>query len=249
MKKQIKEMLRLKKWAVLGVSANPEKIGFRIFKLLKRYGYEVYAVNPKETMIDGEACFHSLSKLPVVPDVVDLVVPPAIALEALVECQALGIKNVWLQPGVNTPEVIAKAQDLGLNVVFDACAMVESSKLAMLREKTWTVVNASDGLADEALGLSQHLQQRGYSVSLTKFTAAQEADALKDFLTSLSPKVVMVTGQSPLAAGVLRACKLAGIEFVWFQPGTETEENIALAISLHLIIVHHASIVEELHAE
>lgn len=234
-------MLRLKRWAVLGVSANPEKVSFRIFKLLRRYGYETYPVNPKETVIDGQPCFPALRDLPVLPEVVDLVVPPAVALEALVECQALGLKNVWLQPGVNTPEVIAKAQQLGLNVVFDACAMVESSKLAMLRKKAWAVIDASNGQTEEAEAISQYLQQRGYDISLLKITSASELVAS----LAVKPEAVIIAGQPSLAAEALQACKAAGLEFVWLQPGTETEELIALAISLHLIIVHHASVIDE----
>lgn len=239
-------MLRLKRWAVLGASANPEKVSFRIFKLLRRYGYETYPVNPKETVIDGQPCFPALRDLPVLPEVVDLVVPPAVALEALVECQALGLKNVWLQPGVNTPEVIAKARELGLNVVFDACAMVESSKLAMLRKKAWAVIDASNGQTEEAETISQYLQQRGYDISLLTINSASEHDAAELFASlAVKPEAVIIAGQPSLAAEALQACKAAGLEFVWLQPGTETEELIALAISLHLIIVHHASVIDE----
>ncbi|MDD4599451.1 hypothetical protein SDC9_03888 [bioreactor metagenome] len=248
MKRQVKEMLQLTKWAVLGATANPKKFGYRIFKLLKSYGYETYPVNPRETMIDGEPCFKSLQELPIVPDVVDFVIPPAAALEALVECEALGIKNVWLQPGVNTPEVIEKAQSLGLNVIFDACAMVESSKKVMLQKKKWVVVDATDGETDDALVLSRHLKQRGYSVSLIGVTTGKEEVITDRLFTLLSPipEVVAITGKPLLVTRVLQACKLAGYDSVWLQSGSESEEIIDLAISLNLIIVHHASVLEEL---
>jgi predicted CoA-binding protein len=240
-------MLQLKKWAVLGASANPNKFGYRIFRVLRRYGYEVYPVNPRETTIDGERCFPSLKELPIVPDVVDFVVPPSVALDALVECKAFGIKNVWLQPGVNTPEVIAKAHSLGITVISDACAMVESSKPAMLKQKTWAVVGAADDLMAEAERISTQLRQKGYTVSLLLVALEETNTKLPSFAAlPQKPEVVLVAGNTALTEGVLKECHSAGIDFVWLQPGTESDALIDFGNSLNLVIVHHANIAEEL---
>lgn len=120
----VQTALTKKVWAVLGATAKTEKFGYKIYKCLEKHGYEVYPVNPTVTAIDGVTCYASLRDLPVVPDVVDFVVPEKAGLLALEECKALGIRTVWLQPGADKPAVVAKGQELGLEVI-QACILVE----------------------------------------------------------------------------------------------------------------------------
>ena len=79
----------------------------------------MYPVNPNIESIDGVQCYPSLHDLPVVPTVVDFVVPEAVGLQALDSCKELGIKTVWLQPGADKPAVVKKATELGLDVIQD----------------------------------------------------------------------------------------------------------------------------------
>ena len=87
----IKDALAEKVWAVIGATHKTDKFGYKIYKCLKEHGYEVYPVNPNVTSIDGDTCYPSLSALPVVPSVVDFVVPEAAGLAAIDECKQLGI--------------------------------------------------------------------------------------------------------------------------------------------------------------
>ena len=111
----IKDALAEKVWAVIGATHKTDKFGYKIYKCLKEHGYEVYPVNPNVTSIDGDTCYPSLSALPVVPGVVDFVVPEAAGLAAIDECKQLGIKTIWLQPGADKPAVLAKAKEVGLD--------------------------------------------------------------------------------------------------------------------------------------
>ena len=70
---------KLRKWAVIGVSADQSKYGNKIFRDLRDAGYEVYGVNPKLDLIEGDKCYNTLAELPVVPEVVNVVVPPQLA--------------------------------------------------------------------------------------------------------------------------------------------------------------------------
>ena len=79
----IQQALNQKVWAVIGATHKTEKFGYKIYKCLKDHGYEVYPVNPNIAEIDGDTCYSSLSALPVVPAVVDFVVPEAAGLAAL----------------------------------------------------------------------------------------------------------------------------------------------------------------------
>ena len=103
----IKDALAEKVWAVIGATHKTDKFGYKIYKCLKEHGYEVYPVNPNVTSIDGDTCYPSLSSLPVVPSVVDFVVPEAAGLAAIDECKQLGIKMIWLQPGADKPAVFS----------------------------------------------------------------------------------------------------------------------------------------------
>ena len=125
---QIHSMLNLKVWAVLGATDNKEKFGFKIFKILKDAGYKVYPVNPGVDSILGDKCYPTLSALPVKPDAVNFVVPPKVGEPIIAECVALGIKNVWLQPGANGDNVVNAAKKEELNVIHKSCILVELRK-------------------------------------------------------------------------------------------------------------------------
>jgi len=124
----IKNALAEKVWAVIGATHKTDKFGYKIYKCLKEHGYEVYPVNPNVTSIDGDTCYPSLSALPVVPSVVDFVVPEAAGLAAVDECKQLGIKTIWLQPGADKPAVLAKAKEVGLDYIQD-CVLVQLQDL------------------------------------------------------------------------------------------------------------------------
>ncbi|MCA9379805.1 CoA-binding protein [Candidatus Dojkabacteria bacterium] len=113
------------KYAVIGVSKNPEKYGYRVFKDLLGAGWEVYPVNPKEDEILGQKVYPKLSNIDKKIDVVIFVVPPQVTLEVLNEIEKLDIKNVWLQPGSESPEAIEYCKKNEINCIHDACIMIE----------------------------------------------------------------------------------------------------------------------------
>jgi predicted CoA-binding protein len=125
---QIHSMLALKVWAVIGATDNKEKFGYKVFSLLNKAGYRVFPVNPGLDSVSGEKSYPSLTALPVKPDAVNFVVPPKVGEPIIAECAALGIKNVWLQPGANGDNVVDAAKKAGINVVHKSCILVEVRK-------------------------------------------------------------------------------------------------------------------------
>lgn len=120
-------MIRLRTWAVVGVSNQAEKFGRRVFDALRAKGYTVYAVNPqlKEGLDDGTPAYASVRELPVVPDVVDVVVPPEWGESIVDDCLAKGVRHLWFQPGAESEAAVARARAGGLRVVAGGpCAMV-----------------------------------------------------------------------------------------------------------------------------
>lgn len=121
----IDKMLSKKVWAVLGVSSNREKYGYKIYKTLKRYGFTVFPINPNTDDVDGEVCYPDLKSLPQIPEVVNFVVPPEVTENEIKKCFQLGIENLWMQPGSGSPAAVKFAKEKNMNVVYNKCVMIE----------------------------------------------------------------------------------------------------------------------------
>jgi len=125
MSNYVAEFPKYRKWAVVGVSEDRSKYGNKIYRDLRDAGYQVFAVNPKLSTVEGDPCFPSVKALPEIPDVVDLVVPPAISGNVVQDCLDAGAKRIWFQPGSESDEAIEKATAGGMEVVHDACIMIQ----------------------------------------------------------------------------------------------------------------------------
>jgi predicted CoA-binding protein len=122
---QVKQAVNRRVWALVGASTNPEKFGNIILHDLLNAGYKVYPVNPRAEEIDGIKCYPSLSALPEKPEVVDFVIPAKLTTPFLEEAAVLNIPIVWFQPGAESDENVSLAQELGLTVIYNNCAMVQ----------------------------------------------------------------------------------------------------------------------------
>jgi len=116
-------------FAVVGVSNEPEKYGHKVYFNLKKAGYSVYPINPKTNKIKDDKCYPNLSNLPILPDVVDIVVPPKITQEIVKQCKKLGIGKVWMQPGSESETSINFCIKNNIKVLYGVCVMLERSKL------------------------------------------------------------------------------------------------------------------------
>jgi predicted CoA-binding protein len=114
--------------AIVGLSPNELRASHFVGYYLRRHGYTVIPVNPREESILGQRSYPSLSDVPVHIDVVDVFrqpdAVPAIAEEAV----AVGAGALWLQFGVISPEGAEIATRGGLSVVMDRCLKVEHAR-------------------------------------------------------------------------------------------------------------------------
>jgi len=120
----IPDFIGRRRWAIVGVSQDPSKYGGRIYRTLRDAGYIVYAVNPRGGEVDGCPVYRSLAELPEMPDVVDLVVPPAVTEQIVEAAHGLGLPRIWMQPGSESERAIQYCREHGMQVVYGACAMV-----------------------------------------------------------------------------------------------------------------------------
>jgi hypothetical protein len=111
--------------AVLGASTDRIKFGNKAVRAFVARGFTVYPVNPKATEIEGLAAYPSLAAIPadVHLDRISIYLPPAVGLKVLPEIAARGCKELWLNPGSESDELVAAAEAQELNVV-QACSIV-----------------------------------------------------------------------------------------------------------------------------
>jgi uncharacterized protein len=114
--------------AVVGLSNNPLRASYFVGYYLKRHGYRVIPVNPRETRILGETCYPSLRDVPVPVDVVDVFRSPDALPGIAAEAVAIHAGTLWCQFGVINEEGALIADDGGVTVIMDRCLKVEHAR-------------------------------------------------------------------------------------------------------------------------
>ncbi len=114
--------------AIVGLSKNELRASYFVGYYLRRHGYRVIPVNPREPEILGEKSFNNLLDVPVPIDIVNVFrapdALPAIAAEA-VKVQAGAL---WCQFGVINAEGARLAEADGISVIMDRCIKVEHAR-------------------------------------------------------------------------------------------------------------------------
>jgi predicted CoA-binding protein len=119
---------RAKRIAIVGLSPNELRASYFVGYYLRRHGYEVIPVNPREESILGVRSYPSLADVPEGVDVVDVFRAPDAVPEIARDAVAAGAGALWLQYGVISPEGAQTAVDGGLDVVMDRCLKVEHAR-------------------------------------------------------------------------------------------------------------------------
>ena len=114
--------------AVVGLSTNELRASFFVGYYLKRHGYRVIPVNPRETEILGEKCYPSLGDIPVPVDIVNVFRAPDALPGIAREAVAIHADALWCQFGLINPEGARIATDGGVTVVMDRCIKVEHAR-------------------------------------------------------------------------------------------------------------------------
>lgn len=112
------------KIAVVGVNDKPEKYGYKIFTALTECGYNAFAVGVRGGEVNGRTVYRSLSDLPEKPDIVVTVVPAEGTEKTVDDAIALGIEEIWMQPGSQSERAAEKARAAGIKVTDKGCFMI-----------------------------------------------------------------------------------------------------------------------------
>jgi len=136
---QIKEILKYKVIAVVGLSKEPGKDSHRVSAYLKQHGYRIIPVNPFADEVLGEKSYKNLLDIPPeiqkTIEIVDIFRPAKdvpLIVEQAIKLRALYGKPfvVWMQLGIVNEQAAEAARRAGLIVVMDKCLMVEHHRLA-----------------------------------------------------------------------------------------------------------------------
>ena len=109
--------------AVIGASSNRQKFGNKALRAFAKQGFTVLAINPNEEEVEGYRTYPSVLDVPGPIDMATMYVPPDVGLKVVEELARKGVGEVWLNPGADGDDVVARARALGLNTI-QACSML-----------------------------------------------------------------------------------------------------------------------------
>jgi uncharacterized protein len=109
--------------AVIGASNNRNKFGNRAVRAYLQQGYTVVPINPHEQAVEGLKTYASVLDVPGTIDMASLYVQPEVGEQVIREIAQKGIAEVWLNPGAESDELIARARALQIQPIV-ACSIV-----------------------------------------------------------------------------------------------------------------------------
>ena len=121
--------LRSRRIAVTGVSRTPETHGSNtVYRRLRDRGYQVFAVNPNASVVEGDRAYPNLRAIPDGVEAVVIGTRPEYAEATVRECIDLGIRQVWTHRGPGTGSVSPAATELGrahgITVIDGGCPLM-----------------------------------------------------------------------------------------------------------------------------
>ena len=110
--------------AIIGASVDRSKFGNKAVRAFRLKGYDVYPVHPTATEIEGLKVYPTIAAVPAESlDRVSMYLSPDRGMEVIEQVAQKQVGEVWLNPGAESPKLIARARELGLNVIA-ACSIV-----------------------------------------------------------------------------------------------------------------------------
>ena len=110
---------------IIGASSNRSKFGNKAVRPYLRGGHTVLPLNPNEPAVEGLPTYATVSDPPGPIDRALFYVQPAVGATLMKDLAARGdVGEIWLNPGAESPEVLAAADRAGLTTI-QACSIVD----------------------------------------------------------------------------------------------------------------------------
>jgi len=133
----VEQFLSQKSLAVAGASRGGKKFGNAVLKDLRKKGYAISLIHPEAKEIEGLPCHASISELASQVGGLVLVVPPEQTKRIVHEAVAVGIRNIWMQQGSESPEAVQLCQEKGTNVIHGECILMYAQPRAIHAFHRW----------------------------------------------------------------------------------------------------------------
>jgi len=114
--------------AIVGLSPNELRASHFVGYYLRRHGYRVIPVNPRESEVLGQTSYKSLTDVPVHVDIVNVFRAPDALPGIAADAVKIGAGALWCQFGVINEEGARIAEAGGVEVVMDRCIKVEHAR-------------------------------------------------------------------------------------------------------------------------
>ena len=126
---EIREILSLKRVAVVGMSKNDYKAEHYVPKYLSENGFDIVPINPTSDEILGKKCYGSISDVEGDIDVLDVFRPSDLVLQVVEDAIKKKPKVIWLQEGIHNLQAEDLARKNGIKIVFNRCMLAEHQRL------------------------------------------------------------------------------------------------------------------------
>ena len=113
--------------AIVGASSDRRKFGNKALRAFKAEGHRVIPINPNEREVEGIATYASVLDVTGPIDMASVYVQPEVGLRLLPEFEQKQIGEIWINPGAESPELLADARRRKLNVIV-ACSIVGAGR-------------------------------------------------------------------------------------------------------------------------
>ena len=124
-------LAQVKRIALVGASAKPDRPSHRVMQFLLDEGYEVLPINPglAGQRLLGQPVYASLADLPTSVEMADIFRSAASLPQVTQDVVAAGIPAMWTQLGVVNNKAERTGLDAGLQMVVDRCPAIEIPRL------------------------------------------------------------------------------------------------------------------------
>jgi predicted CoA-binding protein len=117
MEEKIKAFFAGRRFAVVGASRDRVKYGNKVLRAYQQDNLEVFPVNPTADEVEGLQAYSDLTSLPEAVHGVSIVTPPEVTERVVAEAIELGIENIWMQPGAESPRAVKLADRAGVSII------------------------------------------------------------------------------------------------------------------------------------
>jgi predicted CoA-binding protein len=124
-KAAIEHFLSARRIAVIGPSRKRMEYSRMLFRELLKQGYDAIPVHPEAEELDGRKCFKNIQDIQPPPERALILLPVEKTEQAVLDCAAAGVKDIWLHHhvagGVSDTRAIFRAEEKGLNLITGYC--------------------------------------------------------------------------------------------------------------------------------